>query len=250
MPRAPAVLRRPSCAGRLAPLVQSEAGERAGLIQQRDVRVAAERAVPRQDIAAAEHPVRAHDAAHVVREQRQREHAEEQSRGGVEEPQQLGHRVADARPRARRQPEVFTQRRRVARREAGAAHDQHALPDAAQGPGETRIRPPSHPRQQRGEHDQRQPLPRLAVTGRREADTAELARVRHGGVAVQDLEREQPQRPERRQQRVAPGVGGVAAELIDVLCDAKIGERLAAQARERVDNGSGGGSHPWPPVGW
>jgi len=103
-----------------------------------------------------------------------------------------------------------------------------------------------HPPQQRRENGERQPLPRLTVAGGREVDAAELTQVGDGGVAVQDLQREQAQRhqrrQQRRQQRVAPDVLLVAAELIEKLGDGKIGERFAAQTRQCGD------SHPWPPV--
>ena len=63
-----------------------------------------------------------------MHEQRQRQHADEQPAGGIEQSQKLGDRVADADLRAGRQPEVFAQRWRVAGGEAGAVDDEHALP--------------------------------------------------------------------------------------------------------------------------
>jgi hypothetical protein len=100
---------------------------------------------------------------------------------------------------------------------------------------------------QAGDHAQRQPLAGRAVAAGRERQPGELAQVGDRRVAVQDLDQEQPQRDQRRQQPLAPGVPAGPALLLDVPTDEKIlrRQRLAPQPGQNVSD-----SHPWPPVGW
>ena len=236
----------PPAAG-LAALVQVEAREDATGVEQRDVHERAERPVAQQDVAGAERRVHPRDLPGFVRQQRRRQQPHEHAAGRVEQAQELAHRVGHAGLCPRVDAEVLPQLRRVGRREAGPVDHRHARPQ----PRRVAAYVPFGPRPQRvdqpDDHAQRQPIPRLAVTARREAHAGELPQVRDRRVAVQDLDQEQPQRDQRRQEPLAPQVPAGAALLLDLPADEKIpAQRLAAEPGQRVRDRS----HPWPPVGW
>jgi hypothetical protein len=70
-----------------------------------------------------------------------------------------------------------------------------------------------------------------------------MTQVVDGGVAVEHLQQEQPQRHQRREQTVPPLNASLLDDLIDPL-PLEILIRILANARDKQLN-----SHPWPPVG-